>query len=433
MEFIEHLLKHYPLDIVNKLSESLHESDTHALLLNHHKMEDETLLSLFPHLEKHPFIEHAYYYDKNEYSLGKTIYHECGAFYLQDPSAMLVASFLKDKNPHYILDMCAAPGGKTIQTCLNYPDSMIIANDISYERANVLSQNIERFGFHNVIVTAMNPKNFPHRFNNLFDVIIIDAPCSGSGMFRKQSEMQDDWTYQKVLSCAERQKDLLALADDYLSNDGYLLYSTCSFSYEEDEEPIIEFLSSHPNYELLKLPQNPCFYEHPSLKGSIHLFPSLYKGEGQFIALIHKKGITNKKSPFIKKWPSFTSPLLKEFPLENLFLISRNNKIYGLPEPFSLDDLTIIRSGLEIGEMQKNYFIPSLALARFLSWERNIELTKEQCEKYLSGETLPLELDKKGYYTVSYLHLPIGFIKYSNGQGKNLYPKGLRKKLVIQY
>ncbi len=428
MDFIEHLLKYYPPEIVDSLLESLNKPDTHAVLLNPQKMTDDDFISLFPHVEKHPLIAHAFYYQKEEYPLGKSLFHAAGAFYLQDPSAMLAASFLKLKPQSLVLDICAAPGGKTIQTAFNHPDSLIVSNDLSYQRANVLSQNIERFGFSNVIVTAMDPKHFPTRFHHLFDTVILDAPCSGSGMFRKQAEMKEDWTYEKVLSCAQRQRDLLSLADLYLADDGFLLYSTCSFSYEEDEEPLLNFLKEHENYEVIHLPFHSSFYEHPSLPGTIHLLPSLYRGEGQFIALLHKKGLSSSKSDWRKKAKPYQHPHLRIFPLEDLFLLERNKKIYGLPYPFNLDNLTVIRAGLEIGEAQKERIIPSLALARYLSWERNIELDEEQCASYLNGESLALDLADKGYYTVSYHNLPLGFIRFSNGQAKNCYPKGLRHK-----
>ena len=237
MDFKEHLYQHYPHIIVYELLLSLEKESVHAALLNPKKMSDETFLSLFPHVKKHPFIPHAFYYDKNEYSLGKNIFHDAGAYYLQDPSAMLVAAFLPISKGDYILDMCAAPGGKTIQTAF-HEEVTVVANDISYPRALTLSSNIERMGLGNVMVTAMNLHQFPLSYRHFFDSIILDAPCSGSGMFRKQGEMRLDWTYNKVLECAKTQKELLSLADSFLKPGGHLLYSTCSFSYEEDEKAI---------------------------------------------------------------------------------------------------------------------------------------------------------------------------------------------------
>lgn len=426
MDFKEHLYQHYPHDLVDELLLSLEKESVHAALLNPKKMSDETFLSLFPHVKKHPFIPHAFYYDKNEYPLGKNIFHDAGVYYLQDPSAMLVAAFLPISKGDYILDMCAAPGGKTIQTAF-HEGVTVVANDISYPRALTLSSNIERMGLGNVMVTAMNLHQFPLSYRHFFDSIILDAPCSGSGMFRKQEEMRLDWTYNKVLECAKTQKELLSLADSFLKPGGYLLYSTCSFSYEEDETPILDFLNEHKDYELISLPSSPSFYEHPSLKGSIHLFPSLYQGEGQFIALLHKKG--NKEVSLMKKGKKDKQnfPFLKDFSLPPLDYLLKNDTLYGLSSYLPTEKLTVIRYGLEVGEIKKDRFLPSHALSHFLSWDRNISLNEEEVKKYIHGDTLSCDSSLSGYYIAAYQGVALGFLKASQGILKNFYPKGLRR------
>ncbi len=426
MDFKEHLYQHYPHDLVDELLLSLEKESVHAALLNPKKMSDETFLSLFPHVKKHPFIPHAFYYDKNEYSLGKNIFHDAGAYYLQDPSAMLVVAFLPVTQGDYILDMCAAPGGKTIQTAF-HEEVTVVANDISYPRALTLSSNIERMGLGNVMVTAMNLHQFPSSYHHFFDSIILDAPCSGSGMFRKQEEMRLDWTYNKVLECAKAQKELLSLADSFLKPGGYLLYSTCSFSYEEDEEPILDFLNEHKDYELISLPSSPSFYEHPSLKGSIHLFPSLYQGEGQFIALLHKKG--NKEVSLMKKGKKDKQnfPFLKDFSLPPLDYLLKNDTLYGLSSYLPTEKMTVIRYGLEIGEIKKERFLPSHALSHFLLWNRNISLNEEEVKKYIHGDTLSCDTSLSGYYIATYQGVALGFLKATQGTLKNFYPKGLRR------
>lgn len=426
MDFKEHLYQHYPHDIVDELLLSLEKESVHAALLNPKKMSDETFLSLFPHVKKHPFIPHAFYYDKNEYSLGKNIFHDAGVYYLQDPSAMLVAAFLPISKGDYILDMCAAPGGKTIQTAF-HEGVTVVANDLSYSRALTLSSNIERMGLGNVMVTAMNLHQFPSSYHHFFDSIILDAPCSGSGMFRKQEEMRLDWTYNKVLECAKTQKELLSLADSFLKPGGHLLYSTCSFSYEEDEAPILDFLNEHEDYELISLPSSPSFYEHPSLKGSIHLFPSLYQGEGQFIALLHKKG--NKEVTLMKKGKKDKQnfPFLKDFSLPSLDYLLKNDTLYGLSSYLPTEKMTVIRYGLEIGEIKKDRFLPSHALSHFLSWDRNIILNEEDVKKYIHGDTLSCDTSLSGYYIATYQGVALGFLKATQGTLKNFYPKGLRR------
>lgn len=426
MDFKEHLYQHYPHDIVDELLLSLEKESVHAALLNPKKMSDETFLSLFPHVKKHPFIPHAFYYDKNEYLLGKNIFHDAGAYYLQDPSAMLVAAFLPISKGDYILDMCAAPGGKTIQAAF-HEGVTVVANDLSYPRALTLSSNIERMGLGNVMVTAMNLHQFPSSYHHFFDSIILDAPCSGSGMFRKQEEMRLDWTYNKVLECAKTQKELLSLADSFLKPGGHLLYSTCSFSYEEDEAPILGFLNEHKDYELISLPSSPSFYEHPSLKGSIHLFPSLYQGEGQFIALLHKKG--NKEVTLMKKGKKDKQnfPFLKDFSLPSLDYLLKSDTLYGLSSYLPTEKMTVIRYGLEIGEIKKDRFLPSHALSHFLSWDRNIILNEEDVKKYIHGDTLSCDTSLSGYYIATYQGVALGFLKATQGTFKNFYPKGLRR------
>lgn len=426
MDFKEHLYQHYPHDLVDELLLSLEKESVHAALLNPKKMSDETFLSLFPHIKKHPFIPHAFYYDKNEYPLGKNIFHDAGVYYLQDPSAMLVAAFLPISKGDYILDMCAAPGGKTIQTAF-HEGVTVVANDLSYSRALTLSSNIERMGLGNVMVTAMNLHQFPLSYRHFFDSIILDAPCSGSGMFRKQEEMRLDWTYNKVLECAKTQKELLSLADSFLKPGGHLLYSTCSFSYEEDEAPILDFLNEHKDYELISLPSSPSFYEHPSLKGAIHLFPSLYQGEGQFIALLHKKG--NKEVSLMKKGKKDKQnfPFLKDFSLPSLDYLLKNDTLYGLSSYLPTEKLTVIRYGLEVGEIKKDRFLPSHALSHFLSWDRNISLNEEEVKKYIHGDTLSCDSSLSGYYIAAYQGVALGFLKATQGTLKNFYPKGLRR------
>ena len=427
MDFKTHLLNYYENDIVEELLASLDKEDFHAVLLNPSKMNEELLFSLFGNLEKHPFVNNAYYYDKNKLPLGKNVYFDAGGYYLQEPSAMIVASLLPIRENDLILDMCAAPGGKTCQLGFRYPNNLIISNDLSYQRAQILSSNIERFGFDNVIVTAMDPKKFPSRFKGLFNAIVLDVPCSGSGMFRKTSEMKDDWTYEKVLKCASIQKELIELASSYLSNDGYMIYSTCSFSYEEDEAIILDFLKNHQEFEIINLNTSNAFYSHETLKESIHLFPSKFNGEGHFMALLHKIGVSSKKEIKIKQTKNKFEKLLKDFPISQYEIINRNDLLYGLRFPFNYDNLTILRLGLELGTIQKDRFIPSLALARSLTWNKDIALNEEQKNKYLHGEVLNVDQKYNGYYTVSYQGLTLGFVKVSNGIAKNHYPKGLRR------
>lgn len=425
MDFISHLEAHYPKEVWTPLLESLNQKPQAACLLYPKRLQDQDFLATMGPLKKHPLVEHAYLYDKEILPLGKHLLHQAGGYYLQEPSAMVVASLLPLEKGDRILDLCAAPGGKTVQLAFRHPTGIIVSNDLSYSRASVLSQNVERFGLANVIVTCMNPHDFPTRFQSSFDAIVLDAPCSGSGMFRKKEEMRMDWTYEKVLSCAKTQSDLLDVAASLLKEGGHLLYSTCSFSYEEDDGNVLSFLSRHPEFEIIKLPVSPLFYEHSDCPGTVHLFPHLFPGEGHYIALLRKKGEKKKNRDEKKKVFSFTKePIWPS--LEGELLIKNDTK-YALPFSFSLDHLTVLRPGLALGEEKKGHFIPSLALARYLSWSRDLPLSEEQAKQYIHGEVLPIPTVENGFYTVSYLGLPLGFIKVVQGQGKNYYPKGLRR------
>ncbi|MFA6675834.1 MAG: RsmB/NOP family class I SAM-dependent RNA methyltransferase, partial [Bacilli bacterium] len=212
MDFKSHLLKYLKKDEIDRLMNSLTENDRHAVLLNPHKMNDNTFVQLFPHVIPHPLVKHAYLYDKNEYELGKTVEHELGAFYLQEPSAMVVSSLLDFQTGDLVLDLCAAPGGKTVQASfLMDGTGLIVANDIAHNRAMAIKENVERLGLGNVLIISNDFSKIYHKYKNIFDKIILDAPCSGSGMFRKDKRFKEDWTYAKVLKNQALQKELILM------------------------------------------------------------------------------------------------------------------------------------------------------------------------------------------------------------------------------
>ena len=212
MDFKSHLKKYLSDQEIEQLIDSLNGSDKHALLLNTGKLNEEKLLEIYPHLEKHPIVKNGYLYDKNEYQLGKSVLHELGAFYLQEPSAMLV-SYLLNPAPHsFVLDLCAAPGGKSVQASLLMNGAgLIISNDLSYPRAKIIKENAERMGLSNLLIISNDFAKLSHKYQNSFDSIILDAPCSGSGMFRKNDLMKDDWSINKVYKFAEIQKNSLTM------------------------------------------------------------------------------------------------------------------------------------------------------------------------------------------------------------------------------
>lgn len=422
MDFKNHLKKYLSEEDISRLIESFSHKENKGFYLNGSKMSKETLLSLFPNVKPHPIVPNGFIFDQDEYKLGKLIYHELGAYYIQDPSAMLVAHYLDPKPGQKILDLCAAPGGKSVMTSLLMKnEGLLLSNDLSKPRANILLQNVERMGLGNVVVTSYDFKNFYKDLSEQFDGIILDAPCSGSGMFRKMEEMKADWTYEKVLKNASIQKELILMAYSMLKPGGTLIYSTCSYSYEEDEE-VIEYLLSKRDVKLEYIEDFNGFYRSKKYPQTIHLFPHLFCGEGHYIAKIKKPGIlTSYKDEeiIIQK---------QEFSKGNSRQISSFKLNKKLPQKVLEYAL---RPGLFLGTKIGDKFIPSHHYSHYEKADNSISLSKEEAIKYLKGESLTKNNLESGYRFVSYLGMNIGVSHVSNGTLKNLYPKGLRKLFKI--
>ena len=422
MDFKEHLKKYLSDEEIDNLISSFSLKENKGFYLNEKKMSKETLLKLFPNVKAHPIVPNGYLFDQDEYKLGKLIYHELGAYYIQDPSAMLVAHYLEPKQNQMILDMCAAPGGKSVMTSLLMNDSgLLLANDLSTSRANILLQNVERMGLGNVVVTSYDLNKFKNELKGQFDGIILDAPCSGSGMFRKMNEMKEDWTYEKVLKNAKIQKDLILLAYSFLKEGGTLMYSTCSYSYEEDEE-VIEHLLSNSDAKLEYIEDFVGFYRSKKYKETIHLFPSKFVGEGHYIAKIKKPGKLNenemeKVELSLKENSKGNSKVINHFIL--------NQKLNEKILKFAL------RPGLFLGSEIGDKFIPSHHYSHYVDSIESIELDKNEAIHFIKGESLIKNNLETGYQFVSYLGMNIGVAHIVGSTLKNLYPKGLRKSLDI--
>lgn len=429
MEFEKHLLRYLNDEEINKLVSSFDSESKHAALLNTSKMSDEMFINLFPHVIKHPIVTHAYIYDKNEYQLGKSIYHELGCFYLQEPSAMVVSHLLDIKENDFVLDLCAAPGGKTIQASLNASQKgIIISNDLSKERCRALYDNVTRLGLKNVVITNNDFKYIYQHYLSRFDRIILDAPCSGSGMFRKDIKMQEDWSLNKVIKNAMIQYELIDIAYLMLKPGGTMVYSTCSYSYEEDEE-VIKHLLSSSDAILIDIPDNPLFYKSKDHIG-IHLFPHLFPGEGHYICLIKKPGI--HKETTYQKHQILSNLLPKEISSYSSYKFADN--LYALTNDFKYKGLNIMNFGFKVGELVRNGIIYTHSLSHVLSkYDNQIELTEEETKKYLEG----LEIDKssniKGNVLLTYKNIPLDFSKTNGDKIKNHYPSYLRKKDLIFY
>lgn len=426
MNFISNLNTYLDEKFVTSLLDCLDDSRTNSLILNTKKMDEATFIQLFPHVQRHEFLPHVFYYDKQEYEFGKSYLMIAGCYYIIDASSAIVSSLLNIEDNDYVLDLCSAPGGKTISLLLYNKDKNfeVISNDLSHSRALELSKNIERIGASNVIVTNNDFSKIKNYYESTFDKIILDAPCSGSAMFRKNELAKADWSYEKVMNLQKIQLSLLEDAIFMLKNDGYIVYSTCSFSKEENEDVILTTLKNHDDIEIIKIFDHKDFYRHDSLKEAIHLFPNLYKGEGQFIALLHKKINSNRiiKEPKLEK-----SKYINQFDLSFKREIVLKDKVYATNNILNLKPLNLIRPGLEVCEINKKILIPSFALSHYLDSATSIELNENELKLYLHGDLINKETKRKtGYYPVSYNAINIGFVKVINNQLKNLYPKGLR-------
>lgn len=419
--FKSHLKKYLSDKTISDLVESFSKPRLHGLLRNENKISHEKLLKYFPSLIKHPLINNGYTCDPNLISPGKHWLFDAGCYYLQDLSAMLVASLLPIEKDDIVLDMCAAPGGKTVQTSLKLSKSgLILANDISKKRANILVSNIERMGLGNVIVANEDALNICKKYPNMFTKILLDAPCSGSGMFKKDDKMIEDWHINKVLSAAKLQKELIVAAYDALAPGGLLLYSTCSFSYEENEEVIFE-LKKERDIILVNIANHISFYRDDKLKEAIHLFPHLYEGDGHFICLIKKPGEL-KTSTIPKKKLSLLNHNESTF-----YKLEDQTGIYGINIPFDTKDLFILRYGVKLFDKQNKQVIPHHHLTHFLDASNSITLNDEELKIYLSGNVIKKDNIKDGFHIVSYDGINLGLIKASRGMLKNHYPKGLRR------
>lgn len=391
-------------------------------------------------LTPHPYIKNAYFYDYNKYPLGKHPYFNCGLYYIQEPSAMAVVNCADFKDDDYVLDMCGAPGGKTCYAASKLSNQgLMIANDINRLRAGILSENIERFGISNTIVTNCDPIKLEKYFNSFFDKIILDAPCSGEGMFRKLDQAIETWSIDKVNECAYIQRNLINSAYKMLKNDGILIYSTCTYSLEENEDQV-NYMVKQLNMELLEIKKQPGMAPGYQNNKVVRMYPHINKGEGQFIALL-KKHDKNQITKIKLLKPNVTREQLKlinKFYLDNLnvkvppLLYNSNNHIYAICSHFpELKGIKILRTGLYLGECKKGRFEPSHSLALTLTKKDvkryyDFKADDKEIEKYIHGETL-LGTNQKGYGLILVDGYPLSFYKESNNQVKNLYPKGLRR------
>lgn len=385
---------------------------------------------------KTPFCEEGFYIPNEITLLGNNPLHHAGAFYIQEPSATSAVTMLDINEGDFVLDLCAAPGGKSTQIGAKLNGTGLLwSNEIVKNRANILLSNIERMGIKNAVVSNCRPDVLCQSLANCFDKVLVDAPCSGEGMFRKNSDAQVQWSIEHVKSCAQRQLLILNSAKNALKAGGILLYSTCTFSYEENEGVIAEFLAQNPDFELVDADVS---FGRPALKCARRIFP-MDGGEGHFAAKLRKKGslapnYANNIRPakIDKDILEFYDSLFIDRPFgENITIVG--DKIIILPKNYNFNTkgLQVLRAGIVLGEIVKKRIEPHHSAFMAASMQQcrmavDFDVNSAEIANYLHGQEIAVTSDVKGYTAVCVNGITTGFGKASGSRLKNKYPKGLR-------
>lgn len=394
-EYIERMKSELGSETFDKYLNCLNLSTTHGMTINFNKLKESSVdldyvINKFELREVFKNDNYAYYtYDKEKLAdkgiyPGKDPLYHAGLYYIQEPSAAKVLFEVPFKSSDVILDLCASPGGKSIQALysLNKNEGgFLVSNEIDYKRVKVLNSNIERMGFDNIAITSAKSQELSNCFNSFFDKIIVDAPCSGEGMLRKSEEARKQWSFSLVKSCSNIQKTLVDDAYNMLKSGGILVYSTCTFSKEEDEEIVDYLLNKYNDLELIKMEKN---------------YPFNSLGEGQFYSIIKKAGEDDYKTI--------------------------------APKMTDLSGINVIRYGVHEYEKKNNLMKPTHESTHVddIRFNNVVDLDDIEINKYLKGEVIKKDLSFKGYCKVTYKNMGIGLAKYANGVLKNHYPKGLR-------
>ena len=395
--------------------------------------------------DKIPYVENGYYLETEK--VGNHPFHHAGMIYVQEPSAMAPAECVEIEEDYKILDMCAAPGGKSTQLKNKLGENgVLVSNEIISSRCKILTGNIERLGLKNTVTTCMDTDKLAKAFPKIFDLIMVDAPCSGEGMFRKEEAAITEWSPQNVLMCAERQQGILENAAKCLKDGGFIIYSTCTYSLEENEMTVDLFLQNHPDFEIVKVREcvekvsvdgiffNGCKTEN--IKFARRFYPHKNKGEGQFVAVLKNKNefvpertITTKPQKTYKIITDFLSDTLTEYNPEYI-RIYNGNPVYFTPD-FYVPERVAFSCGITIGEIRKNYILPHhqffMGMGKYFKRKIELEADSEEIKKYLHGEEIPANCEN-GWAVVTVNGCAVGGAKVVSGIAKNHYPKGLRTK-----
>ncbi len=456
-EKFENKMKELLQDEYDDYLQCYDEPRYYGLRVNTNKISVEDFLKIAPWpLTPVPWIPNGFYYDGDKIQPSKHPYYFAGLYYLQEPSAMTPASRIPVEPGERVLDVCAAPGGKATELGAKLKgEGVLIANDISNSRARGLLKNLELFGIGNMMVISEEPGKLVEYFPEYFDKILIDAPCSGEGMFRKDKKMVKAWEEHGPEFFSKLQRSIITQAAAMLKPGGMILYSTCTFDPLENEKTVEYLLETCPEFKICDMEGYEGFCEgipkyvedhSEEYRKTVRIFPHKMQGEGHYLALV-KKGDDNterknektaKPKSGAKKLPEELEQFLKElaWDIDKSRLDIREERVYYMPENLPmLKGVRFLRSGLLLGEVKKNRFEPSQALAMCLKKEEyprilDLPVSDDRVIKYLKGETLDVEditsRKEKGWYLVCVDGYPLGFGKLANQTLKNKYLPGWR-------
>ncbi|MCI5822506.1 MAG: RsmF rRNA methyltransferase first C-terminal domain-containing protein [Lachnospiraceae bacterium] len=462
-EFGERMKKMLPQEEYEAFIQSYDKERYQSLRFNPLKGERENFLQKTPfHLQPVPWEENGFYYEKEDFP-GKHPYHEAGVYYIQEPSAMAPAAYLEAEPGERVLDLCGAPGGKSTQIAASMQGrGLLVSNEIHPARAKILSENMERMGIKNALVVNETPQNLRKFFGCFFHRIMVDAPCSGEGLFRKQEDAYQEWSLDNVKMCGERQDEILEEAYQMLLPGGRMVYSTCTFAPDENEGSISRLIYNHPDMSLVEVKKYPGmgdgnaswfddFATHDKgenpvegIERTIRLWPHKLHGEGHFVAVLEKQSSEDETARELKPEKTVSFKELKELQafaketltdtktLEKERFLLFGEQVYLAPEELPrLKGLKVLRPGLHLGTLKKNRFEPSHAWALALRPEQvkncwDLSWNSQEIGDYLKGQTINAA-GEKGWYLICVDGYSVGWGKLVGTTMKNHYPKGLRK------
>lgn len=416
------LLTYCSPEEIEKFKEGLNQPSVSSLILNTSKFTSSQLEDTFSDLKKDDTDHLLYRFSKEEDRMGKTLEHFAGAFYILDPSSGVISSYLEKLLPKDFvsLDLCAAPGGKTIAMDLRRKDGLYLANDIAFDRAIEISKNAQRLSLANILTLSIDPVKLS--LPEMFDLVILDAPCSGSGMIRKEPKMAKDYSEEKVTRLLPIQENLLEKAYECTKKDGIIAYSTCSLSIKEDEEQVMSFLRRHPDVEMIPLSPKEGMVQGKENIG-YHMIPGIYDGEGIYFVLLRKtKGDVYQlsQSKDVKK---YNDELMSLSFKGNTYLLSR------FYQEFS--KLPFIAPGMKVYDKSEH---PKCeydhAYSKVSDDIQLVEIDRQTALSYVQGNEVKIDSAiKDGLVILSYQKMRLGLGKNVKGKVKNYLPKGLRSNL----